>query len=89
MSVYALLGLATLITLRDWRNRLGGFQLWVIYGVMLTFIWTAAAMFLQNLGHIPLTGKNLPLLGLDSKNDILRYGLLTGMMLRYMRQAKE
>ena len=46
-------------------------------------------MFLQNLGYLPLTGKNLPFLGLDSKNDVIRYGILLGLMARYMRHFEE
>jgi len=37
---------------------------------------------------LPLTGKNLPLLGLDSKNDIIRYGLFIGFIIRYIKQLK-
>lgn len=85
MAVYALTFLAALAFLHDYRHLGGGFQSWFIFGTGLMILWTAAAMFLQNLGYIPLTGKNLPLLGLDSKNDVLRYGLLWGLSLRYMR----
>jgi cell division protein FtsW (lipid II flippase) len=88
MLIYVVLVGAALLFIRDHRRELGGFRLWVIFGVAMMFLWTAAAMFLQNLGHLPLTGKNLPLLGLDSKNDVLRYGLLLGLMLRYMRFFK-
>ncbi|MCP4347981.1 MAG: hypothetical protein GY795_20955 [Desulfobacterales bacterium] len=61
------------------------FKLWVIFGISFMVFWAAAYMFVANMGWIPLTGKNLPLLGLDSKNDVIRYGLLIGFMLRYMR----
>lgn len=68
-------------------NRAGsGFRLWVIWGLALTIFWTAAYMFIANMGFIPLTGKNLPLLGLDTKNDVIRYGIMIGFMMRYMKQ---
>lgn len=89
MLVYALLASGGLLFVRDNRHRVGGFRVWIILGVALTFVWTATAMFLQNLGYMPLTGKNLPFLGLDSLNDTIRYSLLLGLMVRYMRELEE
>ncbi|CAN2042895.1 membrane hypothetical protein [Candidatus Magnetomoraceae bacterium gMMP-15] len=65
------------------------FYLWLIFGLSLMIFWAAAYMFIANMGFIPLTGKNLPLLGLDSKNDVIRYGILIGFMIRYMRKLKK
>lgn len=89
MFLYVGLCLAGLLFVRDARERVGGFRIWLVTGIALTFVWTATAMFLQNLGWMPLTGKNLPFLGLDSLNDTIRYGLLTGLMARYMREVEE
>ncbi|MDJ0840691.1 MAG: hypothetical protein QNK37_29540 [Acidobacteriota bacterium] len=89
IALYGALALCGILFIRDERENIGGYRVWVIYGVALVFIWTAAIMFLQNFGYLPLTGKNLPLLGLDTKNDVIRYGLLMGLMLRYMRLFKE
>lgn len=60
-----------------------GFKPWMVVGIALMILWTAGGMFAANLGWFPLTGKNLPLLGLDSLNDCVRYGLLFGIALRY------
>lgn len=89
MGIYALFSLVGVLFVRDNRERLGGFRIWLVMGIALTFMWTATAMFLQNLGYMPLTGKNLPFLGLDSLNDTIRYGLLTGLMARYIRELEE
>ncbi len=89
MLLYAALCTIGLLFVRDARERVGGFRIWLVTGIALTFVWTATAMFLQNLGWMPLTGKNLPFLGLDSLNDTIRYGLLTGLMARYMREVEE
>ena len=62
----------------------GRFAQWVVAGGALMIFWTAAYMFMANASFLPLTGKNLPLLGLDSLNDCIRYGLLTGIILRLM-----
>jgi len=85
MATYGVLALTGILYIRDRRERIGGYRVWVVFGVALIFVWTAAIMFLQNFGVLPLTGKNLPLLGLDSKNDVIRYGLMIGLMARYMR----
>lgn len=89
MALYGVIALTGVLFIRDRRDSIGGFRVWVIYGVALIFVWTAAVMFLQNFGFLPLTGKNLPLLGLDSKNDVIRYGLMLGLMARYMRYLEE
>ena len=86
LVVYGLLSASGMVFIQRNRDRAGGFRMWVIFGASLMFFWTACTMFLQNFGYIPLTGKNLPFLGLDSKNDVIRYGLLLGLMVRYMRQ---
>jgi len=64
------------------------FRIWIIFGFSITILWTAIYMFAANLGLMPLTGKNLPLLGLDSKNDVIQYGLIIGLMIRYIKQLK-
>lgn len=89
MSLYGLIGLCSLMFLHYERRDIGGFRIWIIYGGALIFIWTATCMFLQNFGYLPLTGKNLPFLGLDTKNDVIRYSLLMGLMVRSMRFLKE
>ena len=65
------------------------FRMWVVFGIACMIFWTAFYMITANLGYVPLTGKNLPLLGLDSKNDVLRYGLLIGFAIRYIEQMRE
>lgn len=84
MTVFGLLSTAGILYVSENRERLGGFRIWFLFGISLMLIWTAATMILANLGHFPLTGKNLPFLGIDSMNDVIRYGLLIGFMVRYM-----
>jgi len=88
MAVFLSIAVAMLVFLAE--NRAArGFRVWFLLAVVLTLVWTAATMFLANLGVFPLTGKNLPFLGLDSLNDVVRYGLLFGFGIRYMDALKE
>jgi len=89
MAVFGVISSAGLVFVNDHRTRARGYRIWFLFGISLTLIWTAATMFLGNFGYFPLTGKNLPLLGLDSLNDVVRYGLLLGFSVRYMDMIKE
>ena len=84
MAVFVLLAVAGILFVSDHLSPRGGFRPWFLFGICLSLIWTAGTMFLANFGYFPLTGKNLPFLGLDSLNDVVRYGLLIGFMVRYM-----
>ncbi len=89
IAVFALISLCGIFFVAENRSGSGGFRAWFLFGISLMMIWTAATMFLANLGYFPLTGKNLPLLGIDSLNDVIRYGLLIGFSVRYMDLLKE
>jgi cell division protein FtsW (lipid II flippase) len=65
------------------------FHMWILMGLCLMIAWASIYPFLANMGVAPLTGKNLPLLGLDSKNDVIRYGFLLGLMVRYMKKISD
>ena len=88
MAVFISMAVAMLVFLAENRGA-RGFRVWFLLAVIITLVWTAATMFLANLGVFPLTGKNLPFLGLDSLNDVVRYGLLFGFGIRYMDALKE
>lgn len=88
MAVFGSMALAMVMFLAE-NGRVRGFRVWFLLAVLLSMVWTAATMFLANLGVFPLTGKNLPFLGIDSLNDVVRYGLLFGFGIRYMHALKE
>lgn len=89
ITIFAIISLCGILFVAENRSTAGGFRAWFLFGISLMMIWTAATMFLANLGYFPLTGKNLPLLGIDSLNDVIRYGLLIGFSVRYMDLLKE
>jgi len=89
IAVFAVMVAAIMVFLADQRHRRGDYRRWFLFGIGCMLMWTAGTMFLANLGFFPLTGKNLPFLGIDSLNDVVRYGLLCGFALRYMNLVKE
>ena len=89
MGIFLLMAGSGILMVAKHKHRDGGFKLWFLFGICISLIWTAGAMFLANLGYFPLTGKNLPLLGIDSLNDVVRYGLLIGFAVRYMGMLEE
>lgn len=88
MSVFLVMAFAMIAFLAE-KRQVRGFRVWFLLAVVLTMVWTSATMFLANLGVFPLTGKNLPFLGIDSLNDVVRYGLLFGFGIRYMDATRE
>lgn len=88
MAVFLVMAWSILVFLAQNRQA-SGYRVWFLLALILTMVWTSATMFLANLGVFPLTGKNLPFLGIDSLNDVVRYGLLFGFGLRYMYAIRE
>ncbi len=53
----------------------------MLFGLCLSVVFIASYMIAANTGMAPLTGKNLPFLGLNSKSDLIQHLLVFALMI--------